>query len=351
MSVKISKEHFGTIDRGRKVYLYTITNNQGMEVKISEFGATITSIKTPDRSGKIGEVVLGYDTLRPYLSKHPYIGSQIGRVASRIKDAKFQLGDMSYQLSKNEGSNQLHGGLKGFSWVLWEGKLIDDEVEGIELKYISPDGEEGFPGTLETRISFILSSDENSLDIIFNCVADKLTPVNLTRHEYFNLNIENNISALNHELYIRSKTITEIRDDMCSTGRVKNIINSAFDFNKSVEIQSQIKQLISESSDKNSFDINYIVDDAGTNLPVAGLYDQITGRKLDIFSDQPCLQFFSGAGLSNLKDRNGKMLRDGDAVCLEPQGFPDFTNNSFPRSFLNDKKTYVKRIRYNFSVM
>ncbi len=346
MTSNLSKEYFGTLENGKSVNIFTLENENGMITRISEFGATICSMKVPDRDGNLGEVVLGFDTLEEYLKPHPYIGSQIGRVANRLSKAQIIIDKNIFQLSNNEGKNQLYGGHKGFQSVHWDGKIKDlGSGPYLEMKYLSIDGEEGYPGNLDCTLEFRLKAS-NQLDIIFNCMSDKNTAVNLTRHEYWNLRDGGQSKATDHLLKINANSFTPFSDDKCLTGEIINLDNSNLDFREQLAISNY-----SQAQQQIEYDHNFIIDKGNSEYGfVACLKEESTGRKLEVYSSQPCLQFYNGGSLDGSFTRNGVKFMKHYGVCLEPQAFPDsFSNAHFPKIVLKKGDRYHQRTSYSFS--
>lgn len=335
MNHTVKVEPFGTLEDGRTVLLYTLTNDNGVEIAFINYGGIITSIVVPDKDGKMGNVVLGYDSLHKYLDGTPYFGSIIGRYANRIRDARFSLNDYTYQLSVNHGDNHLHGGNVGFDKVLWDTESIDSNA--VTLTYLSKDGEEGYPGNLHVQVTYSLT-ENNELRIEYEASTDKATPVNLTNHSYFNLSGDPQSTILDHQLMINADEYTPVDSELIPTGEIAEVAGTPFDFRTPHEIGSRIEQV------GGGYDHNWVLPDSEDELPlVATLFEQKTGRKLEVLTTEPGIQFYSGNFL------DGSMFVKHSALCLETQHFPDSPNNpQFPTTILNPGQRYSGITIYRF---
>lgn len=331
---------------GRQVHLFTLSNKSGGQVKISDYGGTIISWLVPDKKGSSGSIVLGFDSLSGYLAKPPYFGATIGRYGNRIAKGKFKIGSDIYTLATNNGKNALHGGLKGFDKVVWETLPVVDSVASITLIYTSKDGEEGYPGNLKTSVTFSLS-DDNELTIEYNAVTDKPTPVNLTNHSYFNLtgDVSNNI--LNHVLMIDADLYTPVDSTLIPTGEIKSVKGTAFDFTQPEKIGARINEVAG------GYDHNFVLNRKDSSLQlVATLSDSSSGRRLEVFTTEPGLQFYSGNFLNgSIKTSDDKPINQHAALCLETQHFPDSPNEpSFPSTILKPGEKYHSVTKYKVAV-
>ena len=331
----ISKTEWGKVD-GKEVYLFTLSNDKGTEVKISNYGGTVTSFITPDKNDKKSEIIVGFDSLNQYLQKPPYFGALIGRYGNRIANAKFTLDGTTYHLAANDGKNTLHGGLKGFDKVVWDATIPNDSVPSLTLKYLSKDGEEGFPGNLNVTVNYTLTND-NELKIEYNAVTDKPTPVNLTNHTYFNLSGDVNNIILDESLMIDADKYTPVDSTLIPTGKITAVKGTPYDFTSSKKIGQDIGQV------KGGYDFNWVLNRKDSSLQkVAVLTDSISGRSLEVYTTQPGLQFYTGNFLDGkFINRDGKPIKQHAALCLETQHFPDSPNEpGFPSTILRPGEKY-----------
>jgi len=345
MKTGIVKSDWGTTD-GKQVYLFTLTNKNGAQVKISNYGGTITSWIMPDKNGKTSSIVLGFDSLSGYLAKPPYFGATIGRYGNRIANGKFKIGNNEYTLATNNGKNALHGGLKGFDKVVWDASPTTDSVAALTLNYLSKDGEEGYPGNLKVSVAFSLS-DDDELMIEYNAETDKPTPVNLTNHSYFNLTGDVSNTILDHVLMIDADHYTPVDSTLIPTGEIKAVKGTPFDFTKPEKIGARIDQV------PGGYDHNFVLNKKDGPLQlVATLSDSLSGRKLEVYTMQPGLQFYSGNFLNGtFKTNDSKPIIKHDAMCLETQHFPNSPNQpEFPSTILKPGEKYHSVTKYKVSV-
>jgi len=335
MKAGISKIDWGKVD-GKEVYLFTLVNNKGTEVKISNYGGTVTSFITPDKNDKKSEIIIGFDSLNQYLQKPPYFGALIGRYGNRIANAKFTLDGTTYHLAANDGKNTLHGGLKGFDKVVWDATIPNDSVPSLTLKYLSKDGEEGFPGNLDVTVQYTLT-DQNELKIEYNAETDKATPVNLTNHTYFNLSGDVNNTILDESLMIDADRYTPVDSSLIPTGKITPVKGTPYDFTSPKKIGKDINEV------KGGYDFNWVLNRKDSSLQkVAVLSDPISGRTLEVYTTQPGLQFYTGNFLDGkFVNRDGKPIKQHTALCLETQHFPDSPNEpGFPSTILRPGEKY-----------
>ncbi|MGE5424794.1 MAG: aldose epimerase family protein [Syntrophothermus sp.] len=337
------KESFGKID-GKDVDLYTLTNKNGITVKITNYGGIITSILTRDKNGKTGDIVLGFDSLKSYLGEVPYFGAIVGRYANRIAAGEFTLDGKPYHLAKNNGNNSLHGGLKGFDKVVWNASVSQDSVKAsLVLTYLSPDGEEGYPGNLRVVVTYELN-DDNEFYTTIEATTDQPTPVNLTNHTYFNLTgAERDI--LDHKLMIAASRYTPVNDELIPTGELAPVEGTPMDFRQPVAVGARISQV------KGGYDHNYVLDDVQSmKKPAAVLEEPVSGRVVEVYTDQPGVQFYSGNFLDgSLTGKNGKVYKKHYGLCLETQHFPDSPNQpAFPNTILRPGEKFRARTMYHF---
>ncbi|MGN6531718.1 MAG: aldose epimerase family protein [Ginsengibacter sp.] len=337
----ISKIDWGKVD-GKEVYLFTLVNDKGTEVKISNYGGTVTSFITPDKNGKKSEIIVGFDSLNQYLQKPPYFGALIGRYGNRIANAKFTLDGNTYHLAANDGKNSLHGGLKGFDKVVWDASVANDSVPSLTLKYLSKDGEEGFPGNLNVTVQYTLT-DQNELKIEYNAETDKPTPVNLTNHTYFNLSGDVNNTILDEALMIDADRYTPVDSTLIPTGKITAVKGTPYDFTSPKKIGKDINEV------KGGYDFNWVLNRKDSGLQKAAvLSDPITGRTLEVYTTEPGLQFYTGNFLDGkFINRDGKPVKLHTALCLETQHFPDSPNEpGFPSTILRPGEKYHSETIY-----
>lgn len=337
----LSSEAFGTTKDGKPVELYTLTNDSGASVKFMTYGGIITEINVPDRNGTLDNVVLGFDTVTEYEDKSPYFGALIGRYANRIGAGKFSIDGTEYTLNLNNGANTLHGGNKGFDKVVWSVKPL--EGASAELTYLSPDGEEGYPGNLSVKVVYTWT-EANELKIEYWAETDKPTVVNLTSHSYFNLGGDGSGSIEDHLLTINADAFTAYDGGGIPTGELAPVAGTPFDFRTAMPIGARIRSSDPQMVNGRGYDHNWAITGGGAGEVVTAstLYDPDTGRVLTIASDQPGLQFYTGNYLDgSTYGAAGKEYRQGDGLCLEPQHFPDAPNKpDFASTRLNPGEMY-----------
>jgi aldose 1-epimerase len=345
MKAAITERSFGLLD-GQPVTQYTLANSNGMQVSIINYGGTVTNILVPDRDKKMGDVVLGFDSLPGYLQKtNPYFGCLVGRYANRIDKGKFTIDGKAYQLPLNDhGLNTLHGGVKGFDKVVWQATKLSDS--SLQLTYTSKDGEEGFPGNLKAVVVYTLTA-ANELKIAYSATTDQPTPVNLTNHSYFNLSAGKEPTILNHELWINANQFTEVNEQLIPTGKSPDVKGGPMDFTAAKPIGRDIAAV------KGGYDHNWLLNKKANGLEKAvTLYDPASGRQLEVFTTEPGIQFYTGNFLdSTLKGKNNWVYAQHAALCLETQHYPDSPNQpSFPGTILKPGETYTHTTVFRFSV-
>ncbi|WP_205510588.1 aldose epimerase family protein [Longitalea arenae] len=340
----VTTKDWGETD-GKKVQLFTLTNKNGQTVSITNYGGIVTSWITPDKNGNKSSVVIGMESLDEYLKKPPYFGAIIGRYGNRIGDAKFTLNGKTYTLAANNGKNNLHGGNKGFDKVVWDATPAADSTPSLTLTYLSKDGEEGFPGNLKVTVVYTLT-DENVLNIDYSAETDKATPVNLTNHSYFNLTGSTENTILNHTLQINADHYTPVDTTLIPTGEIKPVKGTPFDFTKAETIGARIDAV------PGGYDHNFVLNRKDSSLQlVATLADSVSGRKLEVFTTEPGLQFYSGNFLDGTFASGGKPVKLRTALCLETQHFPDSPNKpKFPSTILQPGQKYHTVTQYKVSV-
>lgn len=344
--MNLKKELFGEVN-GEKVFEYTITNENGMMVKIINYGGIITHLCIPDEEGDLTDVVLGYDSLQQYLDETPYFGAIIGRYGNRIAKGKFKLDGKEYQLSTNDGPNHLHGGIKGFDKVVWNtSDFIHPDSAGVVLSYLSEDGEEGYPGNLEVTVIYSLNN-ENELRIDYEAETDKPTIVNLTHHSYFNLKGQGEGDILDHQLQILADRYTPVDKTLIPTGVQERVEESAMDFRVPNSIGSRIADV--EGGYDHTWVLNNYDEDRSMRL-VARLTDPDSGREMEVYTDQPGLQFYSGNFLDgSITGKDGKVYHKHYGLCLETHHFPDSPNRpDFPSTVLRRGEKYKTTTTYKF---
>jgi aldose 1-epimerase len=326
--------------------LYTLTNKNGVEVKITNYGATVTSWVTPDKNGNKSNVVLGFDSLSGYLAKPPYFGAIVGRYGNRIGKAQFTIDGATYKLAANNGKNNLHGGNKGFDKVVWDATPSSDNTSSLTLTYLSKDGEEGFPGNLKTTVKYTLTGDDELL-IQYDAETDKATPVNLTNHSYFNLTGDVSNTVLNHSVWIDADRFTPVDNGLIPTGELKSVKGTPFDFTSPRKIGDRIDSITG------GYDHNWVLNNQANSLKlVAYATDSLSGRKLEVFTTEPGLQFYTGNFLDgSIKNRDGKSIPKQGAFCMETQHYPDSPNKpEFPSTILKPGDKYHTETKYKVSV-
>ncbi len=340
---------FGTAD-GKPVSLYTLKNARGSEAKIMNYGGIVQSLKVADRAGKFDDVTLGYDNVDGYIKETPYFGALIGRYGNRIGGAKFTLDGQTYTLATNNGPNSLHGGVKGFDKVVWN--VVKATGNSLELQYLSKDGEEGFPGNLNVTAIYTLT-DDNELKVTFNATTDKATVANLTHHSYFNLRGQGNGDILGHELYLNADKTTPVDSTLIPTGEIADVTGTPFDFRKPTAIGARIDDPNTVLQYGPGYDHNWIVNQAkpGTVTLQARVTEPTTGRIMEVWSDEPAVQFYAGNFLDGtITGKGGKVYQKRTGFCLEPQHYPDSPNKAnFPSVVLRPGQTYKNTIIYKFS--
>jgi len=331
---------------------FDLKNANGMEVRLASYGARITSIKVPDRNGKFADVVLGFDTIEPYRTsvKKPYLGVTLGRYAGRIAHGKFTLDGVEHVLAQNNGPNHSHGGVTGFDKVVWEAKQIPN---GVEFHRTSPDGEEGYPGSLDVRVTYTLT-DQDELIIEYKATTDRATPVNLSNHSYFNLAGEGSETVLDHELMINADEMLPIDKNSIPIGKIVPVADTPFDFRQPKQIGRDIDQTNEQLAHGHGYDHTLVLhpNTGGSSEPAATLYEKNSGRMLRVFTDQPGLQLYTANFLDgSLLGKSGRPYLKRSALCLETQHFPDSPNQPrFPNTILRPGEIYQTRTTYKFSV-
>jgi aldose 1-epimerase len=346
---KMQKQSFGKTEDGQPVDLYILTDKNGMEAAITNYGGTVVSLKVADRSGKFEDVVLGYDDLDGYATGKAYIGATVGRYANRIAHATFTLDSSTYTLAKNDGDNHLHG---GFNKRVWTAKDVSSSAgQALELTYLSKDGEEGFPGNLPVKVVYTLT-DQNELRIDYTATTDKDTVLNLTNHAYFNLAGQGNGDILQQQIMIKADRFTPIDATSIPTGELRSVKGTPFDFTNSTAIGTRIDQDDPQLKLGRGYDHNWVLNN-GTPASLflaAQAYDQHSGRVLEVLTTEPGIQLYTGNFLDGIHGKDGKVYNRRYAFCLETQHFPDSPNHpNFPSAELKPGQHFQSTTVYKFS--
>ena len=351
----IRKQSFGKTSSGEQIDLYSLSNQKGMEVAITNFGATIVTLRVPDRAGKAADVVLGFDTLEGYETGKSYFGATVGRYANRIGGGTFSIDGKTCTLPKNNGNNTLHGGIVGFNKKVWKAREISAKGgESLELSYLSSDGEEGFPGNLSVKVVFTLPSDRNELKIDYSATTDKDTVLNLSNHSYFNLAGEGNGDILDHVMRLHAKQFTPVDKTLIPTGELSDVAGTPMDFNTATPIGKRINDNYEQLVFGKGYDHNWVLarSGGGNGLTLAAeASDPKSGRTLEVLTTEPGVQFYSGNFLDgSAKGKGGKAYGQRAAFCLETQHFPDSPNHpNFPSTLLKPGAVYQSETVFRFS--
>ncbi len=350
-AVMVKKEPFGNTTDGKAVEIYKLANSHGMEVRIMTYGGVIVSLKTPDKTGHVADIVLGFDTLAPYLSKNPYFGAIVGRYANRIGGARFTLDGKVYKLAANDGPNSLHGGLKGFDKVVWQAESFEKPGDGgVILRYTSPDGDEGYPGTVHVTVTYTLD-EKDEFRIDYQATTDKATPINLTNHTYFNLDGEGSGKILGTEMMINADHFTPVDSTLIPTGKIAGVAGTPLDFTKPTPIGARIEDKYEQLALGHGYDFNFVINRTGPGLTLAArAYDPRSGRVLEVDTTEPGVQFYTGNFLNGVQGKHGHLYNQRDAFCLETQHYPDSPNKpGFPSTILRPGQTFHSTTVWKFS--
>lgn len=346
----IVKEEFGQLPDGTSVDAYTLSNAKGMTMKVITYGGIITHLQVPDKNGNPEDVVLGYDSLQGYLNETPYFGAIVGRYGNRIAKGKFSLNGEEYTLAKNNGENHLHGGLKGFDKVVWtvEETFDNEEGSGLKLKYVSPDGEEGYPGTLTTFVTYTFTED--GINIAYEATTDKSTVVNLTNHTYFNLSGGEG-DVLDHVVSINADRFVPVNENLIPTGELRPVAGTPFDFTSPKRIGEEINNQNQQLNYGMGYDHCWVLNGEGMKK-AATVYHPESGRFMEVFTEEPGIQFYTGNFLDgSITGKNEVVYEQRYGLCLETQHFPDSPNQEdFPSVVLNPGEKYSTQTTYKFSI-
>jgi aldose 1-epimerase len=346
----VTSAPFGQTADGKPIDLYTLSNQHGMKVAIATYGATVINLIVPDRNGKLDDVALGFDTIQPYFTQSPFFGSTVGRYANRIAKGRFQLDGQTYQIPINDPPNALHGGPIGFDKQVWKASIVSSSAAALKLTLHSPDGDQGFPGNLDVSVTFTVT-DQNELRMVYQATTDKPTVVNLTNHTYFNLAGAENGNILGEILQINADQYTPCDDAQIPTGEIRNVADTIVDFRLAKPIGARLA-VKDPTSNPIRYNENYVLSQGGKPGlgPAAELYDPESGRVLEVLTDQPGLEFYTGSFLNGMRGKGGKLYEPYYAVCLETQYYPDSPNHSnFPSTVLRPGETYKTETVYRFS--
>lgn len=346
----VEMAEWGRTAAGEAVQLYTLRNNRGMEVRITNYGGIIVALMVPDKHGKLADVVLGFDSLEPYLGKHPNFGCITGRYANRIGGAAFLLDGTEYKVTANSGANHIHGGKVAFDKKVWKTRTVQDAAKaGVVMSYTSADGEEGFPGKLECKVSYTIPDGTNTLAIEYTATTDKPTVVNLTNHSYFNLAGEGSGDVLGHELMIAANQFTPTDDALIPTGELASVLSTPLDFTTPHLIGERINADFKPLVQGRGYDHNYALN--GTALKVAArVKDPKSGRVMEVSTSDPGVQLYTGNHLKGVRGKHGHVYESRHGVCLETQKFPDSPNKPhFPSATLRPGETYRHTTLFSFT--
>jgi len=345
-TMDVTKESFGNLPDGTAIELYTLTNAHGLKARLITYGAIVVSLEVPDRTGAMGDITLGCESIEGYLKPPPYFGAIVGRYGNRIAKGKFAIGGVEYALATNDGANHLHGGVKGFDKVVWTAEPVkESDAVGVRFSYLSPDGEEGYPGNLKAVVTYLLTGADE-LKVAYEAETDKATPVNLTHHSYFNLAGQGHGTILGHEMMINADQYTPVDAGLIPTGELKSVQGTPMDFTSPLTIGSRIAEV------PGGYDHNYVL--RGGDLPAlaAVVYEPTTGRVMEIWTTEPGVQFYSGNFLDGtIIGKGGKAYPQHAGFCLETQHFPDSPNHpNFPSTILEPGRKLVSLTVHRFAI-
>jgi aldose 1-epimerase len=343
---KVQRDSFGKTRDGRAVARYTLENDSGTQARIITYGGIITELLVKDRDGQLADIVLGFDNIKQYETENPYFGCIAGRVANRIAGGAFALDGKTYTLAVNNGPNHLHGGIKGFDKVVWDAKeVMHPDGEAVRLSYLSKDGEEGYPGNLKVAVTYILTRD-NALRIDYEATTDQATPINLTNHSYFNL-AGGGRDVLDHIMTLHARYYTEPDDTLIPTGRILPVAGTPLDFLKPSSVGGRIGQIAI-----GGYDHNFVLDNGGRAEVglAAEVYEPVSGRVMEVYTNEPAVQIYSGIHLADVKGKDGAVYNRYYGLCLETQHYPDSINQpGFPSIVLRPGETYRTSTLHKFS--
>lgn len=352
--MSIVKKFYGNTSNGTEVSIFTLKNSNGMTAEITNFGGIIVSLKVPDREGNLEDIVLGYDKLEDYLHNTRYFGAIIGRFGNRIENASFELDGVEYNLAKNDGENHLHGGIQGFNAVIWQPEIVNkDNGESLELCYLSKDGEEGYPGNLNIKVTYTLTED-NALEIEYFAISDKDTVVNLTNHSYFNLSGHASGNILRHKVMINADEFTVNDKYSIPTGEIKDVTNTPMDFTKLTIVGENIDSDYDQIAFAKGYDHNWVLKVSGRKPEKAAeVLDEKSGRFMEVYTTKPGVQFYTANFLDGSEiGKGGVNYGKRQAICLETQYFPNsIKHKHFPSPILKVGQEYKHTTIYKFSTI
>jgi aldose 1-epimerase len=348
--VGVRREAFGRTGDGTPVEVFTLTNKAGVQIKAISYGAIITSIRVPDRTGAMADIALGFDTLDGYLEDHPYFGAVVGRYGNRIGKARFTLDGQTYKLAANNGPNHLHGGVRGFDKYVWTAEVLKGAT-GVAFTRRSPDGEEGYPGTVEARVSYVLA-ESNELSIEYRATTDKATTINLTQHTYFNLSGHDAGTILDHEVMIAADRYTPVDATLIPTGELAPVTGTPFDFRQPTRVGARIEEAHPQIKFGLGYDHNWVLNRTGGGPQLAArVADGKSGRTLEVQTTEPGVQFYTGNFLDGtIKGKGGAVYNRRNGLCLETQHYPDSPNQpAFPSTIVKPGATYQSTTVWKFA--
>ena len=346
---KVMAKNFQTIHNGKEIKLFTLKNQQGMIVQLTNYGGKLVSIIVPDRDGNLADVCLGYESAEDYLNGIASLGATMGRVTNRIANAQFTLDGVTYQLAKNNGEHTIHGGASGFRYKVWDAKQLDDQ--NVELSYFSEDGEEGFPGNLTLKVLFSVTND-NELKLIYHATTDKPTVINFTNHAFFNLVGAGNGDILDHELRVNAEEFTPVDETAIPTGEIRDVAGTPLDFREFTRVGDRIDADYDQLKYVGGYDHNYVINKDGDALAMAALlYEPVSGRVMEVKTTEPGIQVYTANSLSGEDvGKGGKAYGKWSSICLETQHFPDSPNHpNFPSTVLTPGEDHISTTIYRFS--
>jgi aldose 1-epimerase len=350
---EISSRPWGSLPSGEPIDLFTLRNSHGMEASITNYGGRVVTLKVPDRAGRVDDIVLGFDSLEGYLGPNPYFGALVGRFANRIANGKFELGGQIYTLLKNNGSNALHGGGRGFDKVAWKAVVATSNGSAaLELRYLSKDGEEGYPGNLDVLVTYSLS-DENVLRIDYAATTDRGTVLNLTNHSYFNLAGHSHGNILDQRLMLNAGSFTPVGSNLIPTGHLRRVEATPFDFRQAAPIGARIDANDEQIQFGKGYDHNFVLNRSDDGLSLAArVHDPHSGRIMEVLTTQPGMQFYTGNHIQgDIHGKDGAVYGARGGFCCETQRFPDAPNQpKFPTAVLKPGERYRETTAFQFSI-
>ncbi len=354
MAKEISANSIGSLEDGTPIEAYTLENGNGITLRVMNYGCIIMSLSTPDRDGKIEDITLGYDHFEGYRELTPYFGAIVGRYGNGIAKGRFELGGETYELATNNDANHLHGGEVGFDKVAWEiDSFVGKNEIGLTCSLLSPDGDQGYPGNLNAKVSYTLN-DDNELIIDYLATSDKATPINLTQHAYFNLSAFHEEDILGHEIQIFADQFTPVDETLIPTGELKDVTGTPFDFTKSAQIGARIDAIDEQIERGGGYDHNFVVrGQMGSLRQAARVIHPASGRLMEVETTEPGMQFYTGNFLDGaITGKEGQVYSRRSGFCLETQHYPDSPNQpNFPSTILRPEEEYISQTVFRFGVV